>query len=189
MFYAGAYVQDDWRVRDNLKFNLGLRLDVPFFGDTGIPNPNADALTFRDEDGNAVQYKSGELPDANILWSPRLGFNWDVTGDRPTQVRGGTGVFTGRPAYVWISNQVGNTGMLTGFSIARCDNTTTRPFNPDPDRYKPTNVTGAPAVELQLAVTNPDFKFPQLWRTNIGRRPAAAVGLVRHGRVHLQPAT
>ncbi len=164
VFYTGAYVQDDWRVRDNLKFNLGFRFDVPFFGETGYPNPNADAMTFREEDGNAVQYSSGKLPDANILWSPRFGFNWDARGNRTTQVRGGTGIFTGRPAYVWISNQVGNTGMLTGFSDIR--NTTTRPFNPDPEHYKP-QPTGAPAASFALAVTNPDFKFPQLWRTNV----------------------
>ena len=92
-------------------------------------------LTFRDEDGNAVQYKTGKLPGSNPLWSPRVGFNWDVTGDRSTQVRGGTGIFSGKPAYVWISNQVGNTGVLTG--TERVDNTIARPFNPDPDFYKP----------------------------------------------------
>jgi hypothetical protein len=95
-----------------------------------------------------------------------LGINWDVRGDRNTQVRGGTGIFSGRPAYVWISNQIGNTGMLTGFD--EFTNTTTRPFNPDPNRYKPSTVTGAPAASYELALTDPDFKFPKLWRTDIG---------------------
>jgi hypothetical protein len=168
VFYAGAYVQDDWRIRDNLKLNLGFRFDVPYFGDTGYPNPNADAMTFRDEDGNPVQYSTGQLPDPNVLWSPRVGFNWDVFNDRATQVRGGTGIFTGRPAYVWISNQVGNTGILTGFTDQRGANTINFPFNPDPDAHKPTDVTGASAPSFALAVTNPDFRFPQLWRTSIG---------------------
>ena len=53
-----------------------------------------------------------------MLWSPRVGINWDVAGDQRTQVRGGTGVFTGRPLYVWISNQIGNTGVLTGFEVS-----------------------------------------------------------------------
>jgi hypothetical protein len=86
-----------------------VRIDVPFFGDTGFENADADALTFRDEDGARCSTQTAKLPDANPLWSPRLGFNWDVRGDRSTQVRGGTGIFTGRPAYVWISNQIGNT--------------------------------------------------------------------------------
>ena len=103
-------------------------------GDTGWDNVNADALTFRDASGASVRYNTGQLPKANQLWSPRVGFNWDVNGKRDTQVRGGTGVFTGKPAYVWISNQVGNTGVLTGFS--QLDNTTARPFTPNTDAYK-----------------------------------------------------
>lgn len=166
VFYAGIYGQDEWQVSKDLRVTAGLRIDAPFFGDTGYTNANADALTFRDENGNSVKYKSGELPDPKPLFSPRVGFNWDVKGDRSTQVRGGTGIFTGRPAYVWISNQIGNTGVLTGFESR--DNVTDRPFHPDPDHYKPTNVTGAPASSYELALTDPNFKFPQLWRSNIG---------------------
>jgi hypothetical protein len=165
VLYAGAYAQDDWRLADNVKITAGVRFDVPFFGDTGFANANADALSFRDETGATVQYSTAKLPDSNILWSPRLGFNWNVAGTGQTQVRGGTGVFTGRPAYVWISNQIGNTGVLTGFE--RLDNTTARPYHPDPNRYKPANVTGDPASSYELALTDPDFKFPQLWRTNL----------------------
>ena len=166
VLYAGAYAQDEWRPRTNLTVTAGVRFDVPKFGSTGFANSNADSLTFRDENGQAVQYSSGDLPDPKFLWSPRVGINWDVTGDGRTQVRGGTGVFTGRPAYVWISNQIGNTGVLTGFDSI--DNTTTRPFNPDPNRYKPTTPpTGAPAPTYELALTDPDFKFPQIWRSNI----------------------
>lgn len=176
VFYAGVYAQDEWQVSKDFKLTLGLRLDVPFFGETGYANPNADALTFMDEDGNPVQYSTAKLPDPNILFSPRLGFNWDVHGDRSTQVRGGSGIFTGRPAYVWISNQIGNTGVLTGFSSI--DNTTARPFNPNPDAYKPTNVTGAPATSYELALTDPNFKFPQIWRTNLAVDQKLPFGLV-----------
>jgi len=62
-------------------------------------------------------------------------------------------------------NQVGNTGMLTGFD--QVTNSTARPFSPDPDKYKPATVTGAPAASVDLAVTDPNFKFPQIWRNNI----------------------
>jgi outer membrane receptor protein involved in Fe transport len=177
VWYTGLYAQDEWQLSRNVKLTYGLRMDVPFFGETGFQNVNADALTFRDENGQPVQYQTAKLPDANVLWSPRVGFNWDVTGTRSTQVRGGTGVFTGPPAYVWISNQIGNTGVLTGF--AQLDNTRLRPWNPDPNAYKPANVTGAPASSYELALTDPDFKFPQTWRTNLAvdqRLPGGFVG-------------
>jgi hypothetical protein len=176
VLYSGIYLQDEWRARDNVRITAGLRVDAPFFKETGFANPNADAAIFRDENGTPVQYKSGELPGAKPHWSPRVGFNWDVAGDRMTQVRGGTGVFTGPPAYVWISNQVGNTGMLTG-EISNT-NTTTRPFHPDPDHYKPTQRDGTPARQYALAVTDPDFKFPQVWRTNLGVDRQLPLGLI-----------
>ncbi|MBI4519661.1 MAG: TonB-dependent receptor [Gemmatimonadetes bacterium] len=177
VFYAGVYAQDEWQVKRNLRLTAGLRLDVPFFGETGFQNTDADTLVFLDADGNAVRYSTAKLPDANIQISPRVGFNWDVFNNRETQVRGGTGIFSGRPAYVWISNQIGNTGVLTGFESRT--NTTARPFHPDPNHYKPTNVTGAPASSYELALTEPDFVFPQTWRSNIGvdqRLPYGFIG-------------
>ncbi len=181
VFYTGAYAQDEWAPTANLKITAGIRFDVPFFEETGYQNANADALVFRDETGAAVQYQTAKLPDPNVLWSPRVGLNWAVDENRNTQVRGGTGVFTGRPAYVWISNQIGNTGVLTGFE--QLDNTFARPFNPNPDAYKPSNVSGAPASSYELALTDVNFKFPQLWRTNLAvdqRLPWGMVGTVEY---------
>jgi carboxypeptidase family protein len=165
VIYAGLYAQDDWTPTRDVRVSFGIRADVPKFGNTAYDNPTADALTFRAENGASVHYNSGKLPDATPLVSPRLGLNWDVLGDRSLQLRGGTGVFTGKPAYVWISNQIGNTGILTGFD--QLDNTTARPFNPNPDAYKPTTVTGASAASYELDVTDTHFKFPQLWRSDL----------------------
>ncbi len=177
VLYSGIYAQDEWRATQNLKLNLGLRFDVPKFKNTAYDNPNADNLFWRDENGKTVQYNTGKLPDAKVTVSPRLGVNWDVYGDRSMQWRGGTGIFSGRPPYVWISNQIGNTGVLTGFD--EFNNTTTRPFNPDPNRYKPsTPPTGAPAPSYELALTDPNFRFPKLWRTDIGVDKLLPFGLV-----------
>jgi len=60
---------------------------------------------------------AGALPSTTAYWSPRVGLNWDVNSDQATQVRGGSGLFSGKPPYVWISNQIGNTGVLYGSSI------------------------------------------------------------------------
>lgn len=178
VWYTSAYAQDQWRPRANFTITAGLRMDIPFFGDTAYTNTAADALTFRDQDGKAVQYQSGKLPDPLSLWSPRFGFNWDVFNDQSTQVRGGTGIFTGKPAYVWISNQIGNNGIITGF--IQDDNVTSRPFNPNPDFYKPAaNGRNAPSYELDVTV--PDFKFPQTWRSNIAVDRRLPWGLVGTG--------
>ena len=166
VWYTAGYAQDEWRLRPNLTLTSGIRFDVTRFTNESFANPAADALTFRDETGQGVQYATGKMPDAKVLWSPRVGFNWDVNGNQQTQVRGGTGVFSGKPAYVWVSNQLGNTGVL----IAEIRNTaagTAFPFHPNPDHYK-LAPTGASASSYTLNVTDEDFKFPQVWRTNVG---------------------
>jgi Carboxypeptidase regulatory-like domain len=173
--YSGGYVQDEWRPRGNLTVTAGLRVDVAKFGNTAFDNPLADGLTFRDADGSPVKYNSGGLPSTTPYWSPRVGFNWDALSNGTTQIRGGTGLFTGKPPYVWISNQIGNTGVLYGFVDVR--NTTAFPFNPNPDRYKPAP-TGGVAASYELDVTDQGFKFPQTWRTSLGVDRKLVWGLV-----------
>jgi hypothetical protein len=177
--YGGVFIQDEWQARTNLKLTAGLRVDLPIFEQTALRNQEMETMSFRNPAGAYVNFRTDELPAANLLWSPRVGFNWDVFNNQKTQIRGGSGVFTGRPAYVWISNQVGNNGILTGF--AQLDNTTARPFNPNPDTYKPTSVTGAPAASYELALTESDFKFPQVWRTNIAIDQQLPGGVIATG--------
>jgi hypothetical protein len=177
--YVGAFIQDEWQARTNLKLTAGLRVDVPYFEETALRNEEVEKFFFRNQEGAYVNYRTDQLPGANLLWSPRVGFNWDVFNNQKTQVRGGSGVFTGRPAYVWVSNQVGNNGILTGF--AQFDNTTSRPFNPDPNAYKPTEVTGQPASSYELALSEKDFKFPQVWRTNIAVDQQLPAGIIATG--------
>jgi hypothetical protein len=161
--YGGIYLQDEWAASNRIKLTAGLRMDIPFFDETGLENEDVLKQTFRDADGNPLQVSTAKLPDAKPLWSPRLGFNIDATGDRSLQIRGGTGIFTGRPAFVWISNQIGNNGVLTGFE--QIDNTNTRPFTPTPIQYI-ADPSAAP-TSYELALTDVNFKFPQVWRTNL----------------------
>ena len=70
VLYAGAYAQDEWAVRDNLKITAGIRLDVPELRRHRLRQRRADALTFRDENGSPVQYSTAKLPDPKLLWSP-----------------------------------------------------------------------------------------------------------------------
>lgn len=129
------YAQDEWLYNDNIKLTYGVRIDVPLYFTDLPPAPFADNLQLQDENGNPEQITFSEFPDMQVLWSPRVGFNWDVKGDRSTQVRGGTGIFTGRVPFVWLGNQVANQG---------------------PD-----------ANEFDLNATVSDFKWPQVWRTDV----------------------
>jgi len=160
----GAYIQDEIAMMDNkLKLTVGLRVDVPIYGETALHNPVVDTMSFVNAEGKSVKYRTDELPGTNPLISPRLGFNYDIKGDRSLQLRGGTGLFAGRPAFVWISNQVGNNGILTG-SLS-VNNTYDYHFNSDVTAYIPENATTPPT--FNIAVTDKGFKFPQLWRSNL----------------------
>ncbi|WP_343855489.1 TonB-dependent receptor [Fulvivirga kasyanovii] len=108
------YAQDQWLVTDNLTVTAGIRMDLPLYFDTGDNiTKNEDGVTYYDEDNNPVTFDNTKLPDQTPLISPRVGFNWDIKGDKSIQFRGGSGLFTGRLPFVWIGNQVANPS--TGF--------------------------------------------------------------------------
>lgn len=111
------YVQDEWNLNDNFKLTYGLRADKPLYFNTSdniqkfIDTDNSESYLpginyFDPKDGSTVNLDSTVLPGNALLWSPRVGFNWDVNGEKTTQLRGGTGIFTGRLPFVWIGNQV-----------------------------------------------------------------------------------
>ena len=111
------YAQDDWNINDNFKLTLGLRADKPLYFNTSDliqkyintdngANRDNTVDYFDPKTGNAVKLISTVLPSDKLLWSPRLGFNWDIKGDKTTQLRGGTGIFTGKLPFVWLGNQV-----------------------------------------------------------------------------------
>ena len=113
------------------------------------------------------------------MWSPRAGFNWDVSGDGKQQLRGGVGIFAGRPPYVWISNQYGNTG-VDFTRIGAAFNAANRiPFVADPTtspRPSPARRPGAFTNEIDLV--DPDFKYPRSVRGNLGYDRELGFGLV-----------
>ncbi len=155
----GFYAQTEWAARPNLSLTFGLRADIPIFLDDPLFNP-----TFTND---FPQYRTDEVPSGNILWSPRFGFNWDATGTRSTQVRGGVGIFSGRTPGVWLSNQYSNTGMDFGRVDER--NLPEGFFSNDPNNQpRPGDGSGLQPIETtEVNITDPDFRHPQLLRTNI----------------------
>ena len=167
----GLFIQDEWAVSNKLKLTAGIRADIPFVTTTLDNNPVVDALTFRDGQKADVS----KFQDAKPLWSPRVGVNWDVNGDKKTQVRGGTGIFTGRIPYVWISNQAGNNGLLYGQLNSTVYDQTKFGYQAAVHNE---NIVPGPAASFNLAVTDKNFKFPQVWRTNIAVDQKLPLGLI-----------
>ncbi|MFC4230829.1 carboxypeptidase regulatory-like domain-containing protein [Parasediminibacterium paludis] len=162
-----AYVQDEVTIDKKLNLTYGVRFEVPYFVGSGYVNTQVDGLNFVDENGNPTKLSTSKLPTAKLMISPRIGFNYDVKGDRTVQVRGGAGLFTGRPSFVFISNQIGNNGVLNG-SVSS-NNTTAYPFRPTAPATYPNFVPnpGVPAASYNIATTQQDFRFPQVFRSNL----------------------
>ena len=142
------YLQDQWDATDNFKLTYGIRFDRPLYFDTadkvrenidrkggalaegGTYAP--DIAYFDSETNEQIFIDSEQLPNNNWLLSPRVGFNWDANGDQSLQIRGGSGLFTGRFPFVWLGNQVQGTDFFF------------------------------------YQVVDPEFQWPQVWRTNVG---------------------
>lgn len=164
VFQLGLYVGDQWAVRQNFNLTLGFRVDVPLMPDTPTANPDVEA---------AFGIKTNQTAGGNPLFSPRLGFNWDVKKDATTQVRGGIGIFSGRTPYVWVSNQYSNTGIE--FTRIRRTGTDTPQFSADPfNQFEST----AGAFTNEVDLIDKDFKFPQVLRTNLGFDRQLPLGLI-----------
>ncbi|HEX5830248.1 MAG TPA: carboxypeptidase regulatory-like domain-containing protein [Gemmatimonadaceae bacterium] len=168
--HAG-YVQDEWRASDRVRVTAGLRLDVPTFGDE--PPHNPAVLT---EFGRRTE----EVPSGNLQWSPRVGFNWDVTGDQRNQLRGGVGMFVGRPAYVWLANAVQNSG-LSGYAQLTCGAAQGVPA------FTAANVANAPTAcgngvtaraGSEINLLSDHLKFPRNLRATLGYDRDLGAGFV-----------
>lgn len=173
-FGLGAlYVQDEWKATQNLKLTYGVRVEKPFYFNSMENNPAISALTFRD--GQTMDV--GTWPKARVLVSPRVGFNWDVLGDRSLQIRGGSGLFTGLLPFVWFTNQPTNSGMIQSPEIGWGPgnaNLTGLKFNPDFKEYIAENPSlfpqspGSLPSGSSLAQVGKNFKLPQVWRSSLG---------------------
>jgi hypothetical protein len=172
----GVYVQDRWQMNPRMNLLVGVRADIPVFQDK--PPRNTDFETAYAGTILAGR-RTDEVPTGNIQWQPRIGFNWDVTGDQRNQFRIGVGSFAGPPAYVWLSNAFGNTG-VSGFPALNCNNAnpTNRFYPPAFNQNAVDNPPvacggtsgnpGTAAVSGALSIIDPDFKFPQTLKATVG---------------------
>jgi hypothetical protein len=156
------YLQDEYDVTKDLKLTFGVRTNIIGFENTALENPTITSMTF----ANGEKFNTGVMPETQVLFEPRLGFNYDVKGKGKTQLRGGTGVFTGRPPYVFLSNQIGNNGVLTGFIDVSGAAAAQYGFTANPNQYFIPQTPTLPST-FDLALTDPNYRFPQVWKTNL----------------------
>ena len=157
----GVFLQDKWKIKDNFTVSYGVRADYTQFYNTFLYNPVVDTLS---RFYNGIRANTGAAPNTAVQISPRIGYNWDVFSDQTLQFRGGTGLFQGAPPFVWISNQASNSGMAL---FGQITDGTGFVFSPDVNAYRPT-LTGGLSRSYNINVADPNYKFPQVWKTTLG---------------------
>lgn len=171
----GVYAQDEWNISPWLNVQYGVRFDVPSFADKPPTNPTILAQFGRN---------TADVPSGNGTISPRFGFNWDMTHDQRNQLRGGVGLFAGRPAYVWLGNAFQNSGM-GGVALLTCNNAAAPVFNAanaaTPPQACSNGTTAALGGEINLL--SKDLKFPQNLRASVGFDRDLGNGLIATAEV------
>ena len=193
-FYkAGIYAQDEWNVNDRFKLTGGIRLDGLFFNNSDLmTNAAIYKLNYYPKINNyeETHIDTGKWPTSKVTVSPRIGFNWDVLGDKTLKVRGGTGLFSGRLPLVFFTNMPTNGGLVQYQAQINAKNAAKNGFSMDvfngglvteggkatisalynklvglgyPSTVKPEDGTVPSAVNA----VDPKFRMPQVWKTSL----------------------
>lgn len=159
----GLYIQDEWKPNKNLTVTYGLRADMPLLLNKPTKNEEFNQTTFASENKAYV----GTIPSAKVLLSPRIGFRWFIDDEHTMLLRGGAGLFTGRVPFVWLSNAYNNTGME---SKSVTVNSPGKDFPLTVNPYKDIVESGIAAASggATINTMSRDFKYPQVFRANVG---------------------
>jgi hypothetical protein len=189
----GIYAQDEWNITDKFKLTYGLRVDGLFFNNNDLMTNNA--ILKLDYDGRNID--TGKWPKNSITFSPRVGFTYDVFGDKSLKVRGGTGLFSGRLPLVFFTNMPTNGGLVQyqaqigpstkyanmpadvkakfGSVADVLDQFKGGPMTNISDMLSKLQAMGYPTtvspedgtVPSSISAVDPKFKMPQVWKTSL----------------------
>ncbi len=187
---AGIYAQDEWNVNDKFKLTYGTRIDGLFFNNSDLMTNNA----ILNLDYNGRHIDTGKWPANSITFSPRLGFTYDVFGDKSLKFRGGTGLFSGRLPLVFFTNMPTNGGMVQYQAQLNASNLAKKFPNGE---YSMSDFAGGLVTDGQghyieplkeklfsmgypstvspddgtvpssISAVDSDFKMPQVWKTSL----------------------
>lgn len=190
------YLQDELTLSDRFKLTAGLRFEIPMYPDLNTYNEAIHNVPMADYTGDILDrgrtnvhrlYDTSQLPATTLMVSPRVGFNWDVLGNRKFIVRGGTGLFTGRLPFVWIVAQAGDANVLqTTYTAVEGSGKVIPSFtgNREQDlaQIYPNGVgSAAAALPSSCALMAPDLKMPQTWKSSLAadvKLPGGIIGTI-----------
>lgn len=159
------YLQDNISWSERFRMSLGVRFELPSYPSLN-GNYNADyySLNF-----GGRHFRTDNVPDASVSFSPRVGFNWDITGERKYILRGGTGLFVGRMPFVWLVSAVGNSGMGQTSYVATPDNGNKLPSftMSQEDMLKQIGATSATSVPYSPTILSEDLRMPKTWKGSL----------------------
>lgn len=183
MMQWGLYAQDEFQASQDLKVTFGIRVDMPMFlTESPVDNHfnNTTRVAIEAEGWDLEGAESGKMPSSQLMFSPRVGFNWDVSGDKSTQLRGGLGVFTSRLPLVWPGGSYTNSGVVIGGVYHRSswgDDIFYRSGWDNQYKNSDFGMTDAP-YGGQIDLFSQNFKFPQMFRVNLAVDQKLPWGLI-----------
>jgi outer membrane receptor protein involved in Fe transport len=141
-YQLGGFLQDDWRITNNLTVNLGLRYDyytVPKEDNNRLYNRGIDSSSPSLGGGYGSYRAADSLYNADFNnFQPRIGFSWSPDATKNTVIRGGAGIFVGpHPIY--------------GGAIDEVQNSATEPFR--------VTLTGSQATNSGLSYPLPRSEY------------------------------
>ncbi len=170
---VGLYLQDEWSISSRLKLTPGIRIEMPIYHSKLTNNPQVDRIRKLRYD---YKLDVSSWPKPQIMINPRIGFNWDLLGDRSVQLRGGTGLFSGLLPFVWFTNQPSNSGVVQSPEMGIPGNELPDDFRFEPKfrdqiaKYPnlfPENLQTDKNFEGNIAQVEKTFRMPQIWRSNL----------------------
>ena len=178
----GLYVQDEWQATNKFKLTYGIRLDDIFFNNGDLMTNNA----IKELDYNGRHIDTGKWPSSKVIFSPRVGFTYDVLGDKSLKFRGGTGLFAGRLPLVFFTNMPTNSGMIQYQAIINASNAAKKGF--DMNEFKGGLVTDANGKATPEALLNKltSLGYPTTISPEEGTVPSAISSVDPGGRLPLE---
>jgi hypothetical protein len=159
------YIQDNISWSERFRMSVGARFELPSY--PSLENNYNEGYYKLDFGGR--HFRTDNVPGASLSFSPRVGFNWDVTGDRKYILRGGTGLFVGRMPFVWLVSAVGNSGMgQTTYWATKTNGKTLPTFTTSQeDMLKQINATSSTTIPGSPTILADDLRMPKTWKGSL----------------------